>query len=75
MQTLVRRVPKSQLRQCEKGDGLTEEMKVRMTEYLLSLHGIKENTKDDYLSKVKMLGIFLTKQGITRFEDARAQFF
>ena len=64
MQTLVRPVPKSQLRQYENCDGLTEQMKARMTEYLLSLHGIKENTKDDYLSKVKMLGIFLTKHGI-----------
>ncbi len=56
MQTLDRRVPKSQLGQYENCDGLTEEMKARMTEYLFSLHGIKENTKDDYLSKVKMLG-------------------
>jgi len=72
MQTLVRPVPKSELRRYENCDGLTEEMKARMTEYLLSLHGIKENTKNDYLSKVKMLGIFLTKQGIMRFEDANS---
>ena len=49
MQTLVRPVPKSERRQFENCDGLTEEMKARMTEYLLSLHGIKEKTKDDYL--------------------------
>lgn len=44
-------------------------MKERMLEYQLSLHGIKESTKDDYLSKIEMFGRFLTKRGITRFED------
>jgi len=73
MQTLVRPVPKSQLRKYENCDGLTGEMKARMTEYLLSLHGIKENTKDDYLSKVKMLGTFLTKHRIMRFENANSR--
>ena len=52
------------------GKELTEEMKERLTEYSLSLHGIKESSKDDYLSKIKMLGRFLAKRGITRFEDA-----
>ena len=70
MQTVIRPVPKSEFKRYKKYDGLTEEMKARMTEYLLSLHGISENTKDDYLSKVKRLGIFLTKRGIMRFEDA-----
>jgi len=52
---------------------LTEEMKEKMTEYLLSLHGIKENSKALYISKVKVLGRFLvTKKGINRFEDAKA---
>jgi site-specific recombinase XerD len=48
-------------------------MKARMAEYLLSLHGIKERTEDNYLSKVKMLGTFLTKHGIMRFEDANSR--
>jgi hypothetical protein len=70
MQALDRTVPKSELiEQYENCDGLTEEMKERMKEYLLSLHGIKENTKGDYLSKIKMFGIFLSKHGIARFED------
>lgn len=73
IQTLVRPVPKSWIiERYEKCDGLTEEMKERMTEFLLSLHGIKESTKDDYLSKIKMLGIFLAKHGIMRFEDANS---
>lgn len=54
----------------QKCEQLTKEMKERMTEYLLSLHGVKESTKDDYLSKIKMFGKFLTERGITRFEDA-----
>jgi len=73
MQTLVRPVPKSWIIEgYQKCDGLTEEMKERMTEFLLSLHGIKDSTKDDYLSKIKMLGIFLAKHGIMRFEDANS---
>lgn len=71
MQTLARPVPKSWIiERYEKCDDLTEEMKERMTEFLLSLYGVKESTKDDYLTKVRMLGIFLTKHGIMRFEDA-----
>lgn len=72
MQALDRAVPKSELiEQYENCDGLTEEMKERMKEYLLSLHGKKENTKGDYLSKIKMFGIFLSKHGIARFEDVK----
>jgi site-specific recombinase XerD len=71
MQTLASPVPKSWIiEEYENCEQLTEEMKTRMTEYLLSLHGIKENTKGDYLSKIKMLGLFLVKHGIVRFEDA-----
>ena len=44
MQTVIRRDPKSEFKRYEKYDGLTEGMKARMTEYLLSLHGISENT-------------------------------
>lgn len=68
MQIVMRQVPKNL--EIEQYDGITEEMKERMTEYQLSLHGIKESSKDDYLSKIKMLARFLAKRGITRFEDA-----
>lgn len=56
VQTVMRQVPISL--EIEQYDGITKEMKERMTEYLLSLYGIKESTKDDYLSKIKMLGKF-----------------
>ena len=59
------------IEQYENCRDLTEEMKKKMTEYLLSLHGIKENSKSLYLLKAKMLGIFLTERGLNRFEDAK----
>jgi integrase len=68
----VRGLPKNWIiEQYENNRDLTEEMKEKMTEYLLSLHGIKENSKSLYLLKAKMLGIFLTRRGLTRFEDAK----
>jgi len=71
MQIQASPVPKSWIiEEYEKCEQLTEEMKERMTEYLLSLHGIKENSKHEYLSKIKKLGAFLTQRGIMRFEDA-----
>ena len=71
MQIQVSPVPKSWIiEEYEKCEQLTEEMKGRMTEYLLSLHGIKENSKHEYLSKTKKLGAFLTQCEIMRFEDA-----
>lgn len=68
----VRGLPKNWIiEQYENNRDLTEEMKEKMTEYLLSLHGIKENSKSLYLLKAKMLGIFLTRRGLNRFEDAK----
>jgi hypothetical protein len=62
MQTLISSVPESWIiEEYEKCEQLIEEMRQRMTEFLLSLHGVKENTKHDYLSKIKMFGIFLAK--------------
>jgi len=76
MQTVMRQVPKTwiieQYRKCNR---ITEEMKEKMTEYLLSLHGIKENSKNEYLSKIKNFGVFLFQRGITRFEDANKKDF
>jgi integrase/recombinase XerD len=52
---------------------LSEEMKEKMTEFLLSLHGIKEDSKAAYISKIKVLGRYLTKdRGLIGFEDAKA---
>jgi len=71
MQIQTSPLPKSWIiEEYEKFEQLTEEMKERMTEYLLSLHGIKENSKHEYMSKIKKLGAFLTQRGIMRFEDS-----
>ncbi|MFC1486384.1 tyrosine-type recombinase/integrase [Thermoproteota archaeon] len=60
------------IEQYENNTDITEEMKEKMTEFLLSLHGIMENSKALYISKIKMLGRYLTqKRKITRFEDAK----
>jgi len=73
METEIRGLPKNwifdQFQECR---DLSEEMKETMIKYLLSLHGVKDNTKSFYLSKAKILGIFLAKRGITRFEDAKS---
>lgn len=73
METEIRGLPKNwifdQFQECR---DLTEEMKETMIKYLLSLHGIKDNTKSFYLSKTKILGIFLAKRGIMRFEVAKS---
>ena len=43
----VRGLPKNWIiEQYENNRDLTEEMKEKMTEYLLSLHGIKENSQN-----------------------------
>ena len=73
METEIRGLPKNwifdQFQECR---DLTEEMKETMIKYLLSLHGIKDNTKSSYLSKTKILGVFLAKKGITRFENTKS---
>jgi len=73
MEKEIRGFPKNwifdQFQECR---DLTEEMKETMIKYLLSLHGIKDNTKSSYISKAKILGVFLVKRGIMRFEDAKS---
>ena len=41
---------------------LSEEMREKMTEFLLSLHGIMENSKALYISKIKVLGRYLNQK-------------
>jgi len=47
----------------------SDEMKEKLDDYILSLHGISESTKDLYLSQVRVFSRFLLKRGIKRFED------
>lgn len=53
-------VPKSQ--RAEQHINLTEEMKERIIEFQLSLHGVKEDTQSNYLARVNWSGIFLTQR-------------
>jgi len=73
METEIRGLPKNwifdQFQECR---DLSEEMKETMIRYLLSLHGVKDDTKSFYLSRVKMLGIFLAKKRIMVFEDVKS---
>lgn len=58
IQIQVSPVPKNWIiDEYEKCKQLTEEIKEKMREYLLSLHRIKENSKHEYLSKIKQLEI------------------
>ena len=70
MQTVISSVPKSEaVERCEKGN-LTEEMRQKILQYYLSLHGCSENTKENYVERVKKFGEFLLERGIKKFEDA-----
>ena len=63
-ETKVRGLPRNWIiEQYENNSDITEEMKEKMTEYLLLLHGIKENSKSLYVLKAKMLG---TKKNINQ---------
>lgn len=43
-------------------------MKEWILEFQLSLHGITENTRDNYLARMEWFGSFLTEHGIMQFE-------
>jgi integrase len=44
-------------------------MRKRLDAFGLGLHGVRENTKESYLTKMEFFGRFLTERG-KRFEDA-----
>jgi integrase/recombinase XerD len=70
MQIEVSSVPKSEaLERCKKSN-LTEEMRQKILQYWLSLHGCSENTRENYVERLKLFGEFLLERGIKRFEDA-----
>lgn len=48
---------------------LSTEMKVRLGEFELGLHGVRDNTKQDYLGRMVSFGLFLMGKGKT-FENA-----
>jgi len=48
---------------------LPTEMQTKIGEFELSLHGIRESTKDNYLGRIEWFAGFLVRQGIQRFQD------
>ena len=61
--TIVRDLPKNWIIEGYENNGdLSEEMKEKMTEFLLTLHGITENSKALYISKIKVLGRYLNQE-------------
>jgi site-specific recombinase XerD len=46
-------------------------MRQKILQYYLSLHGCSENTKENYVERLKLFGEFLLERGnIKKFEDA-----
>ncbi|MCJ7767709.1 phage integrase N-terminal SAM-like domain-containing protein, partial [Candidatus Bathyarchaeota archaeon] len=45
-------------------------MQTRVGEFDLSLHGVRDSTKENYLGRIEWFAGFLAKQGLVRFEDA-----
>lgn len=63
--------PKSQLSTILlKPRELTTKMAETLEDYILSLHGLGENSKEVYLGQMRTFGSFLIGRGIKRFEDA-----
>ncbi|MCW4001686.1 MAG: tyrosine-type recombinase/integrase [Candidatus Bathyarchaeota archaeon] len=63
-------VPKSQLK---RDLDLSDEMKETLEDYILSLHGISEDSKEVYVSQVRTFGRFLMSREITKFEGTKAK--
>jgi len=61
--------PKSELNT----SGLTEGMQEKLEDYLLSLHGISDGSKEIYIGQVRKFGYFLMSQKIAKFEDIKAK--
>ena len=49
---------------------MTPKMREKLEDYVLSLHGIRETSKEAYFSQMKTFGHFLVNRGIEGFQDA-----
>jgi len=58
--------PKSQLK---RDLDLTDGMQNTLEDYILSLHGISESSKETYISQVRSFGHYLMSRKIVKFED------
>jgi site-specific recombinase XerD len=56
-----------------KCDGLSKRMLETLEDYLLSLHGITEDSKEVYIGQVKTFGLYLISRKIEKFEDIRTK--
>lgn len=52
---------------------LSEEMRQTLEDYMLSLHGISDDSKDAYIRLVRIFALSITQRSIRRFEDATAK--
>ena len=50
-----------------------ERMQETLEDYMLSLHGVSETSKESYMSIIRTLGRFLKNRGVERFEDVRSK--
>ena len=50
-----------------------ERMQETIEDYMLSLHGVSETSKESYMSIIRTLGRFLKNRGVERFEDVRSK--
>ena len=66
--------PKSQLSTILlKPRELTTRMTETLEDYILSLHGLSESSKEIYLGQMRTFGRFLISRGIKRFKDATSK--
>lgn len=68
METVISVDPKSEIK---RDLDLTGEMKETLEDYILSLHGISESSKETYISQVRSFGHYLMNRKIVKFEDVR----
>lgn len=52
---------------------LPTEMQIRLGEFEFGLHGVRDNTKADYLARMVSFGSFLIDKGKRSFEEAKRQ--
>ena len=53
--------------------GKCERMQETLEDYMLSLHGVNETSKESYKSIIRTLGRFLKNREVERYEDAKSK--
>ena len=52
---------------------LSDEMEETLEDYILSLHGISESSKETYISQVRSFGHYLVSRKVAKFEDVETK--